>query len=105
MTEFFKEEEIVKANRQKTIVLTVYFITLFIMLCLFAAVFIAYLNLPYEDKRIVPLKLAFEFVLVIYVAFSVIYLTLKYGRVRKYCKYLVNMKKGLKEEAEGEFIG
>ena len=105
MINFFNEEEIVKAKDQRTKVLVIYFITLAIMLALFAVVFIAYLQLPYQDPLITPLKLAFELVLVVYVTFSCIYLSIKFKRVNKYYKYLLNMKKGLKETSEGEFLG
>ncbi|MBE5756698.1 MAG: hypothetical protein E7342_02745 [Clostridiales bacterium] len=104
MINFFNQSEVEKARKQKTKVLIIYFITLAFVIAIFSVVFITYLTFAYEDPRTPALKLSFEVLLVVYVIFSYVYLTIKYKRVNKYYKYLVNQQTGLKEKTEGKFL-
>ncbi|MBR2614206.1 MAG: hypothetical protein IKC71_01240 [Clostridia bacterium] len=104
MTNFFDQSEVLKARNQKNKVLVIYFITLAIMIALFCVVFITYLTFTYNDPRTPYLKISFEVVLVLYVIFSYVYLAIRYRRVNKYYKFLVNQQTGLKEKTEGKFL-
>ena len=107
MTQYFFLEDLESVRIQRKKVLSIYFLTLAIYLAFALIIFICYWQLPYmpsNSPEIRKLKWIFYPVTIGYIVFSLIYLSIIYGRVNKFYKLCRNMKFGLKESYVGEFL-
>lgn len=104
MTDYFNDEMLIKAKKQRKKVFLVYmaFLSLYFLICL--GLFIWYWQLPYKHSQITLVKWITFSVTAIFIVFSFIYLGIPYKRVNKFYKLLLNLKTGLKESTIAEFI-
>lgn len=105
MTEYFTEDELVKAKEQKKKSLIIYFIALSFYIIISIIDFVIYFNFPYKSSQITVVKLIQYSFSVIFIIFSFIYLGIIYKRVNKYYKKCLDMKTGIRETSIGNFLG
>lgn len=83
-------------KKQKSKLLTIYFILLGITLLALAGIIVFFALQPYGTTLKEPLKWSMFAIIVIFTLFSGVYLTIIYGRVSKYLQFLSNLKVGKK---------
>ncbi len=104
MTQYFFKEECYKAKKQRSIVLSIYFIVLAIYLVLSVGFYLWFKTLPYRSPEISNVKIWHYGVTAIFVIFSFIYLGIIYKRVNRYYRMTNNMINGLKETFVASFL-
>ena len=109
MTQYFKEEKLAIAKKQRNRILAVYFCVLAVFVVLSVLSVIYYTTLPYAGYKntsatITKIKAAHYILTGIFVVFSFIFLGIKYKRVRRYYIQCNHMVTGLKETSVGSFL-
>ena len=99
----YLEEDFENAFKQKKKLLTIYIIVFCVYLLFSVGMLIWYCTLPYKSSTISLVKLIEFCVTAVFVVFSFIYLTIKFGRSRKYCKMLTGIKVGETVSSIGSF--
>lgn len=105
MIEYFKEEILTDAKKQKNKSLLIYLIFVGIYVAFSLVIVFLYTIQPYGSGKIIYIKMAEWVVSAIFVVFSFIYLLIKYKRVKKYYKLCFNLKTGLKEKNSAHYVG
>ena len=109
MIDYYTDNELVSAKKQKNKTLAVYFIILGVYIAASLAFLIYYWTLPYSGYRdtghkISLIKWGHYSITAIFVVFSFIYLGIKYKRVKRYYKTCVHLSTGLRETSVGSFL-
>ncbi len=91
MTALYTKSYYNKIKKQKKILLTVYLVLLAIAVISVVGIIVFYSLQPYGTSLKNPLKFLMYSIVVIFCLFSGIYLTIVYGRVNKYLKFLGNL--------------
>ena len=87
-------------TKKKKTLLTIYFVILAIAVASITAIMLIYANEPYGTKLRMPLLIAIILITVIFTAYSFLFFTISYGRLKKYCYYLYYAVFGKKETAK-----
>ena len=109
MTQYFEENQLKQAEKQRRTNLAIYFITLSFFLIFTVLCVIYYTTFPYSGygdtaSRITKLKAIHYSVTGIFVIFSFIFLGIRYKRVNRYYRLCSHLKNGLKEVSTGSFF-
>ena len=109
MTDYFKEEYLISAKKQRNLDLTVYFIVLGLFIAFSVACFIYHGTFPYYGYRdtaekVNLLKLIHYVLTGIFVIFSFVFLGIKFKRVNRYYRQCFHMQTGLRETSVGNFL-
>ena len=109
MIEYYTDAELSSAKKQKTRVLTGYFIVFGVYLLISVAFYVYFLTLPYSGYKdtghtISLIKAGHYSLTAVFVIFSFIYLGIKYKRTRRYYKMCHNLSTGLREQSTGSFL-
>ena len=102
--DYYKEEQLTKAQAQRKKVLTIFFITLAVYLAITIGLLVWFTTLIYQSSTIKLVKFLLHLTNVIYGVFAFIFLRVKFRMVNKYYKALLGIKIGIKETYEGTFI-
>ncbi|MBQ3596686.1 MAG: hypothetical protein II988_02595 [Clostridia bacterium] len=105
MIEFFNESILEDAKKQRKEVLIKYLAIVFVYAIISGVLLGWYLTLPYGSKTIATVKWIHFPLTAVFVVFSFIYLGIYYKRINKYYKLCLNLKNGLKETFEAQFVG
>lgn len=105
MIEYFKEEILTDAKKQKNKSLLIYLIFVGIYVAFSVVIVFLYTIQPYGSGKIIYIKMAEWVASAIFVVFSFIYLLIKYKWVKKYYKLCFNLKTGLKEKNSAHYVG
>lgn len=103
--EYYKEEYLIKTQAQKQKTLKIYFITLAVYFVISIALFVAFKFQIYQSPNIKTIKFVHYTISVIFTFYTFVYLGIKYRRVKCYFKALHNIKVGIRETYEAEFLG
>lgn len=104
MTEYFKEEYLIKAKAQRKKTLIIYFITLAVYLSISAVLLVVFMKLPYGSKNTSVIK-AIEYPLSgIFAIFSVLYFGIKYKRENRFFRFCFNLSNGIKETSTACYL-
>ena len=104
MIDYYEKKDLDKALLQKKKTLIFYFVTLGLFLLLSAGIVIWYLTLPYKSPTITWVKVIHFPLIAIFIAFSFLYLGIKYKRVNNYCKLMHNLETGIRETSTASFF-
>lgn len=104
MIDYFKEEQLYKAQKQYKQTLLVYWIIFGIYLLASIGLFIWYTTLPYMAEEITTVKIIHYALTVIMVIFSFIYIGIPITRVKCFYKLNKNLHEGIKETTIGNFF-
>lgn len=104
MINYFTDNDLLDARKQKKKTLAVFLIALFIYLAVCVVLFVWYRRLPYASKTITTVKAILYSASAIYVIFASIYGGIKLRLAVKYYKLTVNLKTGLREIAVATFL-
>lgn len=104
MIDYYEKQQLENAKKQRKNTLTVYFVVLGVFLLLSVGFFLWYLTLPYKSPTIVTLKWIHYPIVGVFVVFSFIYLGIKYKRVNRFYRLVVNLETGLRETSMGSFF-
>ncbi len=104
MIEYFTESELLKVKKQKKIALTIYLITLGVYLFLSVGLFLWYRALPYKSPTITTVKIIQHAVSVLFVIYSMLYLSIVYKRVRKFYRLGYHLLNAIQETYTGNFL-
>lgn len=104
MVEFYNREQLHTVEKQKNKTLMGYFIILAVFILLSLGLCFWYLTLPYNSKLINVVRWLEYLVSAVFVVVSFVYLGIKYKRVKKYYKMLVNLETGRRETTVGSFF-
>ena len=106
MVEYFVEEELKSALKQRKKVITAYYIVLGIFLLSWIGMyFFWFRTLPYMSPQILTVKIILYVLTALMVIFSFIYLGIVYKRVNKFCRLAHNLLTGIRETSILEFVG
>ena len=104
MTDYFKEEMLTDARKQREKSLIIYFSVVGVFVAAGLALFIWYTTLPYASPKITTVKLITYPLSAVFVIFSFIYLGISAKRVKKYYEMCKKISIGIKERSEAEFL-
>lgn len=104
MINYYKKEMLEQAKAQRKSTLLAYFIVLGVYVLLSAGVTFWFLIQPYKAPTITWVKVTQHSLSAILVIFSFIYLGIKYKRVNRYYKMMVNLDTGIRETSTGSFF-
>lgn len=103
MIKLYCDKDLIDGLKQKKRVLTPFLISavLYLAVCVVAMIF--YASLPYASPLGAVPKIAVYSLTALFVIFWMPYLSIKYHRVKKYCKVLYYISEGLKVSGEDYF--
>ncbi|MBE5733889.1 MAG: hypothetical protein E7347_02425 [Clostridiales bacterium] len=104
MVNYFKEEQYEQAKKQRKETISLYIGVMVVYALVSIGLFVWYTTLPYMSPTINTIKWIHYPLTAIIVLFSFIYLGIKYKRVNRYYKLIVNLMTGLRETSTGSFI-
>ena len=104
MTQYFLEEDLISAKKQRTKVLLIYFIILGVYLGASIGLLAWYWTLPYNSPTIPVVKWIHYPLTVVMVVFSMIYLGIKNKRTKKYYLMAFNLINAKKDQSTGKFF-
>ena len=104
MQEYFKQEYLIEAMKQRKKVLIQYFVMLTIYLIVSGGILLYYTALPYGSKIISTVKVIQFILCAIFVIISFIFLEIRFSRVNNYFNVCKNMTIGLKETSIVNFF-
>ncbi len=104
MIDYFVESDFLKVNKQRKIVLAVYFTVLAVYLFISVGMFLWYRSLPYASSRIIVVKAIHYSITAVMVIFSMLFLGIKYKRVNKFYRMSYNLLNAQKETSTGNFL-
>ena len=88
MIELYSEELYIKENKRRIKYLLVYLALLFIVIAIETALLVYFATRPFGTPLETPLLIIILSLGGVFTAFSVLYLTIPYGRLKKYCDIL-----------------
>ena len=91
MTALYNKTYYNQIKKQKNKLLTIYFILLAIAILFVAGIIVFYALQPYGTDKKTSLMVAMFLITCIFTLFSGVYLSIPYGRVSKYYKFLTNL--------------
>ncbi len=100
MKEFYSIDYYTKFTKKKKSLLTVYFAIFALVTLLLVTIYLIYANEPYGTKLRTPFLIAIISIAVVFIAYSFVFFTITYGRLKKYCFYLYYAVFGNKETAK-----
>lgn len=100
MRELYSKDYYLQMTKKKKSLLTLYFSILAFVVLIITAIMIIYANEPYGTKLRVPLMIIMISITVIFIAYSFLFFTITYGRLKKYCFYLYYTVFGSRETAK-----
>ena len=104
MIDYYVKEDLDKALAQKKRTLIIYYVVLGLFLIFSAGMVFWYLTLPYESPTIAVVKLIHFPLMAVFIAFSFLYLGIKYKRVNDFYKLMYNLETGIKETSTASFF-
>lgn len=102
MISVYQDADYLAAHKQKQKLFTVFMSVTVFYLAFCAAWLIYFISLPYVASKFLP-KACVYVSSVLYVVFAVVFMSIKYSRVRRYCKMLGYVSEGLKMEEKNYF--
>ena len=104
MIEYYKKEMLEQARKQRKSTLLVYFIVLGVYVLASAGVMFWFAIQPYKAPTITWVKVTQHSLSALLVIFSFIYLGIRFKRVNRYYKQMVNLDTGIRETSTGSFF-
>ena len=98
MTALYNKTYYNQIKKQKNKLLIVYLVLLSIALISVAGIIVYYALQPYGTNKKIPLMIAMFLITCIFTLFSGVYLSIPYGRVKKYYAFLTSLLYGKKQK-------
>ena len=104
MIQYYDEKEIEISNKQFNKNLFLFLSITFVFLVLIVALFIINYNLPYKASVKTLYQVIGILAILSYVVYSIIFISIKLLRVKRYYMHCINLKEGLRETTTAVFI-
>ncbi len=104
MIDYFVESDFLKVKKQKKIVLTIFFVILGVYAFLSVGMFLWYRALPYGSSKITVVKAIHYSLTAVMVIFSMLFLGIKYKRVKRFYRVSFNLLNAIRETSTGNFL-
>ena len=104
MVQFYKVEQLHAVEKQKKKTLRFYFIMLGVYVFLSTGLFLWFLTLPYQSSDMNIIRWSEFLITSAFVVFSFLHLGIKYKRVKKFYRMLMNLETGRREATIGSFF-
>ncbi len=104
MQKYYTDEIFIQAKKQRNVNLIIYFSVFAVYLAVSAVLFAFYRVQPYNDEKILTIKILNGIWAGIFVIFSFVFLGIPYKRVNKFYKMCLAIKDGVKTTSVGNFL-
>ncbi len=101
---YFVRDFYLEAKQQRKKMLSIYYSIVAIYIIISLAFILWYKTLPYEDEKIILIKVLHYSITAFFIFISIVFLGIKFKRVNKYYKKCIDVETGLTETATGSFI-
>ena len=102
--EYFKQEEFLKAKKQRAKALAIYLMVALVYFVIALGLFLYYRSLPYRSPDITKVKLILYPITVAFAIFSIIYLSIAFRRINRYYKFCYNLSTAKRETSTAVYL-